>query len=231
MGFDGLASRLAEVRERIADVQARAGLADPVRIIAVTKGHSVEAVPAAAAVGLTDVGENRIQEALRKQEEAGAVDVRWHMIGHLQSNKARDVPGRFALVHSVDSVKLGAALARAARRQDATGPQPVLAQVNVAGEAQKSGCPPEELEALLDALHGHPELAVRGLMTMAPLTDDERVLRQVFGTLRELRDRYRTRDRTLDELSMGMSGDYLAAVAEGATMVRLGTVLMGERPR
>lgn len=224
--LEGLPDRLARVRDDIARVQAARGLSQPVALVAVTKGHPPAAAEAAARAGLPDVGENRVQEALEKMAAVG-VPVRWHLIGHLQTNKARFVPGRFVLVHSLDSTRLAEALSRAAAKEGTT--VPALVQVNVAREPQKGGCPPEEAPALVAACAALPGLAVRGLMTMAPFTDDERVQRRVFGGLRDLRDAVATPDCPLPELSMGMSGDYPAAVAEGATMLRLGTVLFGER--
>jgi PLP dependent protein len=226
MTVEGLAHRVARVREEIARVQATHGLSHPVAIVAVTKGHPASAAEAAARAGLADVGENRVQEALEKIAAVGT-PVRWHLIGHLQTNKARFVPGRFALVHSLDSPRLAEALSRAAVKE-ATA-VPVLVQVNVAREPQKGGCPPEEVPPLVAVCTALPGLAVRGLMTLAPFTDDTGVQRRVFGELRELRDALATPACPLPELSMGMSGDYPAAVAEGATMLRLGTVLFGER--
>ncbi len=154
--------------------------------------------------------------------------VRWHMIGHVQTNKARLLPGRFAMLHSLDSVRLIDALAKAMR--GAETPLPVLVEVNVAREPQKTGCDPEALEEILARAVAVDGLALRGLMTMAPYTDDESVQRQTFAGLRALRERCASPELPLPELSMGMSGDYRAAVAEGATMIRLGTVLFGERP-
>ena len=229
MVFPALAGNLARVRQDIARVQAAEGVWGDVRIVAVTKGHPPEAVRAALAAGLADVGENRVQEALEKQQAAADVSMTWHLIGHLQTNKAKFVPGRFAWVHSVDSVKVAQALARAVQSGAGRSPLAVLLQVNVAGEAQKSGCDPAQAGDVASAIAGLPELRLQGLMTMAPFTNDEGVQRRAFAGLRELRDRLGTAGPLLPELSMGMSGDYRAAVAEGATMLRLGTVLFGER--
>lgn len=236
MTFGPLKDNLARVREEIAGIQSAEGINGAVRVIAVTKGHPADAITAAAAAGIADVGENRVQEALGKRETLGDLSVRWHLIGHLQSNKAKLVPGNFAVIHSVDSVKLAAALAAAHRRsredrgQDHPAPA-VLVQVNVSGEEQKSGCSPDAVEEVAHEVAQMPELRLQGLMTMAPLTDDEAVRRKVFGGLRAVRDRLGAGGLTLPELSMGMSGDFRAAVAEGATMIRLGTVLFGERQR
>jgi len=226
MPYPGLTQRLAEVRTRIAESQARRGWVHPVRVIAVTKTHPPEAVRAAVAAGLTAVGENRVQEALSKQEALTDVQVEWHLIGTLQRNKARLAANRFALIHSVDSV----ALAEELNRRSAAGTrQPILVQVNCSAEPQKGGVEPEELPALLDQIAPLDRLELRGLMTMAELTLDQDVQRVAFRRLRELRDQAATRGIALRELSMGMSGDYLVAVEEGATMVRLGTLLFGER--
>ncbi len=228
MSFAALSDRLARVQEDIASVREREGITNPVRIVAVTKGHAVETARMAAAAGLTELGENRVQEALEKQEVLASLPVTWHLIGHLQTNKAKLVPGRFGMVHSVDSERLVAALDAAVGRLGAP-PLPVLVQVNVAGEAQKSGCAPHDVDAIVSRIDGADGLSLEGLMTMAPFTDDEGVQRRTFAALRSIRDRVATPERPLAELSMGMSGDYRAAVAEGATLLRLGTVLFGER--
>jgi len=226
MTYSGLAARVSEVRARIAERQAARRWTHDVAIVAVTKGHSVEAVRAAMAAGLTAVGENRVQEALAKQEALGDAPVEWHLIGSLQKNKARHAVNRFALIHSIDRRDLAAELDR---RASAT--QDVLVQVNCSAESQKGGVEPEGLLDLLGQLATLPRIRVRGLMTMAELTDDTTVQRRTFAQLRSLRDGAVSRGHELPELSMGMSGDYLVAVEEGATMVRLGTILFGERGR
>jgi pyridoxal phosphate enzyme (YggS family) len=231
MVFAHFARNLARVRERIESVQEREGLQGDVRIVAVTKGHAPAAVEVALAAGATDVGENRIQEALSKQEALAGLPVDWHLIGHLQTNKAKHVPGRFALVHSIDSLRVAEALQRAMENKAAgSDPLPVLIQVNVAREPQKAGCDPAELAQLAAAVSELSRLRLRGLMTMAPLTDDAAAQRRVFAALRRLREDLASGGLEMPELSMGMSGDYEAAVAEGATILRLGTVLFGERP-
>jgi pyridoxal phosphate enzyme (YggS family) len=226
MPYPDLVARLAEVRARIAERQAGRGWTHPVTIVAVTKTHPVEAVRAALEAGITAVGENRVQEALAKQAEAPDLAVQWHLIGSLQRNKAKHAVNRFALIHTVDSLSLGADLDR---RAAGGTRQAVLVQVNCSGEPQKGGVEPAGLPALLDGLAGLPGLSVRGLMTMAELSDDERVPRAAFRLLRSLRDEVAARGHELPELSMGMSGDYHVAVEEGATMVRLGTLLFGDR--
>ncbi|HEX6617826.1 MAG TPA: YggS family pyridoxal phosphate-dependent enzyme [Gemmatimonadales bacterium] len=202
------------------------GWTHPVRIVAVTKTHGPEAVRAVLAAGLTDIGENRVQEALQKQDALPGLPVAWHLIGTLQRNKARHAAGRFALIHSVDRAELATELDR---RVPPGERQAVLVQVNCSGEAQKGGVEPEGLPALLEELAGLPRLDVRGLMTMSALTGDVAEQRRAFRLLRELRDAAERSGARLPELSMGMSGDYPAAVEEGATMIRLGTVLFGER--
>ncbi len=230
MDLTALSANLARVRDDIAVVQAAHGLSGPVQIVAVTKGHGPAVARAAVCAGLRDLGENRVQEALGKVDALADLDVRWHLIGHLQTNKAKHVPGRFAMVHSIDSLRVAQAAEWAMARRVPDGELAVLVQVNVAGEHQKSGCAPDEVAPLLEQMAGLRHVAVRGLMTMAPYTDDERVQRHVFSTLRRLRDDLADRGHDLPELSMGMSGDFRAAVAEGATILRLGTVLLGERP-
>lgn len=226
MDFRHLPERLAQVRETIAQHQAVGGWTHPVRIVAVTKTFGPEAVAAAAAAGLGDVGENRVQEAVEKQASSSGVDVRWHLIGTLQRNKARHAAGRFALIHSVDRMDLAHELDR--RVEDGRR-QAVLVQVNCSDEPQKGGVAPEELPALLGALNECRRLDVCGLMTMSALTEDAVEQRRTFRLLRELRDAGLRAGHVLPELSMGMSGDYAAAVEEGATMIRLGTALFGER--
>ena len=224
----GLTGRIAAIRGVIAEQQQAAGWTHPVRIVAVTKTHGPEAVRAAAAAGLDAVGENRVQEALPKMEATADLTVEWHLIGGLQRNKARQAVGKFALIHSVDRADLAAELDR---RAESTAVQPVLVQVNCSAEPQKGGVEPTDLAALLDAMRTMPRVRVDGLMTMAEFTDDETVQRRTFAMLRTLRDQMQAEGHRLPELSMGMSGDYPAAVAEGATMLRLGSILFGPRPQ
>jgi hypothetical protein len=226
MDFPDLPGSLARVRDTVARHQAVGGWSHPVRIVAVTKTHGPEAVRAAMAAGLPDIGENRVQEALQKQEALTDLSVSWHLIGTLQRNKARHAAGRFVLIHSVDRADLATELDR---RVAPSGRQPVLIQVNCSDEPQKGGVEPDGLPALLDVVGELSRLEVRGLMTMSALTDDVGQQRSAFRRLRELRDAEERRGHRLPELSMGMSGDYPIAVEEGATMIRLGTVLFGER--
>ena len=226
MDFSGLPDRLALIRETIAAGQQAGGWAHPVEIVAVTKGHGPDAVRAAADAGLTVIGENRVQEALAKQEAVGSLPVRWHLIGTLQRNKARQAVGRFALIHSVDRLDLAQEISR---RLPPLLRQPVLLQVNCSNEPQKGGVEPAGLPDLLDQIAGLPGLDVRGLMTMAAVDADAEGQHRAFGLLRRLRDQAMAQGGSGPELSMGMSGDYRVAVEEGATMVRLGTLLFGER--
>ena len=229
MDFAALPDNARRVRDEIAGVQNREGVRTDVRIVAVTKGRPLAAVRAACEAGLPNVGESRVQEALAKQDAARGLPVNWHLIGHLQTNKAKQVPGRFALVHSVDSIRVAEALGRAvARGETPAAPLRVLIQVNIASEAQKSGCHPDEALEIAAYIAEISAIDLRGLMTMAPLVEDEATQRSVFGALRRLRDDIAARGYGVPELSMGMSNDYRAAVAEGATILRLGTVLFGE---
>jgi len=227
MNFGDLPERLHHVRAEIARQQAAGGWTHPVSIVAVTKGFGADAVARALAAGLTDIGENRVQEALDKMAAPETAGATWHLIGHLQRNKARLVPGRFALVQSLDSDELALELDRRAAAANTT--LRVLLQVNVAGEAQKSGCAPDRAPALARQIAGLAHLRLEGLMTLAPFTDDAAIQRRTFRALRELRDALQQEDLWLPTLSMGMSADFATAVAEGATTIRLGTSLFGPR--
>ena len=227
MSFGDLPERLEQVRAVIARHQAAGGWSHPVTIIAVTKGFGLDAVAAAAAAGIADVGENRVQEAVAKIEQTSVAGLRWHLIGHLQRNKAKAVPGRFALVHSLDGIELADELDR--RAAAAQTEVRVLVQVNVAREPQKTGCDPDAVSALVRAVRAREHLRLEGLMTMAPFTDDVDVQRRTFRGLRSLRDALQEEGVWLPTLSMGMSADFATAVEEGATAVRLGTVLFGPR--
>jgi PLP dependent protein len=226
MDFPGLPARLAAVRDAVARHQEVGGWGHGVRIVAVTKTHGPEAVRAAVAAGLRDIGENRVQEAVQKQDALLDVSVEWHLVGTLQRNKAKYAAGRFVLIHSVDRVDLAAEL----DRRGAPGTrQPILVQVNCSAEPQKGGVAPASLPVLLDQLRILERIEVQGLMTMSALTEDRAEQRRAFRLLRELRDASERSGHRLPELSMGMSGDYPIAVEEGATMIRLGTILFGER--
>ena len=225
MGALDLARRVAEVRQRIDAAVARGGHGQRVTIVAVTKTHGPEAVEAAYRAGLHDVGENRVQEALKKMD-AVTVPVRWHLIGHLQRNKVKEV-GRFAMVHSVDSARLADAVSDyGVARHEAVD---ALVQVSVVGEESKGGFSPDEMAAEAERFIARAGVQVMGVMTMAPLDADERTLRTVFRGAREAREKLIGAGHPAHALSMGMSSDFEIAVEEGATMVRLGTVLFGAR--
>lgn len=225
MPFLDLAERVAEVRGRIVAAAVRGGHGQDVSLIAVTKMHSPDAVHAAWAAGVPDVGENRVQEALGKMEFVD-VPVRWHLIGHLQRNKVKSLDN-IVLVHSLDSARLADALsAVGVARGRAVD---VLLQVNASGETSKGGFSPGEVVPEAERLTILPGLRVRGVMTIAPLDADEQMLRATFRGAREARGILRAAGHQADELSMGMSNDYEVAVEEGATLVRLGTVLFGAR--
>ncbi|MFO7895198.1 MAG: YggS family pyridoxal phosphate-dependent enzyme [Longimicrobiales bacterium] len=220
-----------EVRERIRGALERVGRGgDEVRIVAVTKGHPVEAVEAALRAGLKTIGENRIGELGEKVAAVGRDAAEWHMIGHLQRNKARDGVQLFDRIHSVDSSRLARKLSKEAVR--AAMVVRGYMQVNVSGEETKGGFGPSNAVASLESIAELDGLEIHGLMTMAPLTDDEAVLRETFRKTRELLETCRRQaPDTLagSELSMGMSNDFEIAIEEGASCVRLGTVLFGER--
>jgi len=225
MPFPDLAERVAEVRERIAAAVARGGHGQHVTLVAVTKTYGPDAVQSAWDLGIGDVGENKVQEALSKMD-AVAVPVRWHLIGHLQRNKAKAVD-RFALVHSVDSARLADAISRVG--EDRGAPIRALMQVNVAGEETKGGLSPDEAALEGERWLSLQGLRVEGVMTMAPLDADERTLRSTFSGARAVRERLAALGHPATEVSMGMSNDYEIALEEGATMVRLGTALFGAR--
>jgi pyridoxal phosphate enzyme (YggS family) len=225
MPFYDLPERLREVRDRIDAAVRRGGHQQAVTIVAVTKTHGPEAVQAAIDAGLGDVGENRIQEALPKMDAVPS-PVRWHLIGHLQRNKVKVLP-RFDLLHSLDSARLADAVDAVGRAEGK--PVDALMQVNVVGEETKGGFERDEWQREADRLRTVAGIRVRGVMTMAPLDADERTLRTVFSGAREARDILRAAGHDATELSMGMSNDYEMAVEEGATLVRLGTILFGAR--
>lgn len=224
-----IASRYREVLDRVETACARVRR-DPasVRIIAVSKTQPLEAIEAARSAGIREFGENRAQEMADKAEGARS-DIRWHFIGHLQTNKVKQVVGRAALIHSVDSERLAGMINEEAGKRGLI--QQVLLQVNVSGEETKSGLGLKDLRGTLLNIRYMEALKVRGLMTIAPYTDDIEEVRKVFAALRELRDGLRD-PRTgldLDILSMGMTNDFEIAVEEGADLLRIGTAIFGSR--
>jgi len=225
-----IAQNFAAVQERIASACARASR-DPkaVMLVAVSKGHPPESIRAAAEAGQMVFGENRVQEAKAKIPLSPG-RARWHMIGHLQSNKARDAVSLFEMIESVDSLSLATEVNKWAEKSAKT--MPILLEVNVAGESSKFGYNPEALLAELMQLNALPKIELHGLMTMAPWTQETERVRPVFRRLRELKEKCeQTLGAPLPHLSMGMSGDFEAAIEEGATIVRIGTALFGVRSR
>jgi hypothetical protein len=224
MNQETLERNLAGVRERIDAACDRAGR-DPaaVRLVAVTKTVAADVARALAELGVRDLGENRVQEAKRKQGALADLDVAWHMIGHLQTNKAKDAARRFALIHSVDSVHVAQALDRRGELEDKA--VDVLVQVNVSGEESKYGLDAETAAATVREIVAFEHLSVRGLMTMAPFVDDPETVRPVFRELRKLADYLGDDGLALTELSMGMTQDFEVAIEEGATIIRVGTAL------
>jgi PLP dependent protein len=225
-----LAARLADVRARIARAAGRAGR-DPaaIQLVAVSKTFPVDAVRDAAAAGQIDFGENKVQEALSKMEGTRDLSIRWHLVGHLQSNKARKAAA-FDVIHSVDSTAL---LSKVDDAAVALGRRPqVLVQVDLAGETTKFGAPEEELPAIFEAARSAHAARIVGLMLIPPAVDDPELARPYFRRLREVRDRLAAggiEETMVAELSMGMSHDFEVAVEEGATLVRVGTAIFGAR--
>jgi len=226
-----LRSRLDDVRARIARAASRAGR-DPasVRLIAVSKTFSSESVRAAADAGQIDFGENKVQEALEKMDQTAGLPLRWHLVGHLQSNKAKKAGARFDVVHSVDDPavirKLDESAAEVGRHVE------LLVQVDLAGEVTKHGAREDELLPLVERVTACRAVRLVGLMLLPPAVDDPEAVRPYFRALREIRERLVERgvDRArLSQLSMGMSHDFEVAVEEGATLVRVGTAIFGSR--
>jgi PLP dependent protein len=223
-----LETNLRAIQQRIEAACARAGR-DPasVTLVAVTKGQPPEVVCAAAALGLCLFGESKVQEAKAKIPACPG-KLRWHMVGHLQTNKCREAVGLFEMVQSVDSLHLAEELNQ--RAEQASKTLPVLLEVNAVGEASKFGYRPEQLLADLDRINALPRLELHGLMTVPPWTPDPDALRPIFRQMRELKERCeQVLGAPLPHLSMGMTGDFEVAIEEGATMVRIGTALFGER--
>ena len=236
-----LAARLARVRENIAAACDGTGR-DPgeIVIVAITKGHPVQTLLAAVELGFEDIGENRVQEARVKFEAAGSAltHTRRHMVGHLQRNKVRDALDTFDWIQSVDTVRLAREMSkRVVGRAEAEASGglvdvDVLVEVNASGEGQKHGFDPADAAEKAREIAVLPGLRTRGVMTMAPWTDDQAILRRTFRAARRVFDDLRSSEGTrVDTLSMGMSNDYPAAIEEGSTMLRLGTALFGEAGR
>ena len=229
--YSDIPKRLAAVRRKIADAADRAGRAPAdVRLIAVSKTHPIDAVRAAAEAGQVDFGENKVQEALHKIAQSTDPGLRWHLIGHLQSNKAKKAASAVHAIHAIDSIellqKVDLAAAAAGRTIDA------LVQVDLALEESKFGAPEDEVPAIFAAAAGCRAVRLAGLMLLPPLADNPEDARPWFARLRSVRDRLRDAGvpaERLQELSMGMSHDFAVAIEEGATMIRVGTAIFGER--
>jgi pyridoxal phosphate enzyme (YggS family) len=226
-----IADRLAAVRGRV-EAAARSAERNPssVTLVAVSKTFPIEAIRQAYAAGQRDFGENRVQEALQKMSGSADLSIRWHLLGHLQTNKARKAAPAFSMIQSVDSVELISKLDRAAA-ETGTAPE-LLIQVDLAGEATKFGARPAEVPRLFEAAAACRAARLVGLMTLPPVPDTPEDARPYFRRLRDLRDEWRASGvpgSMLRELSMGMSGDFEVAVQEGATLVRIGTAIFGSR--
>ena len=226
-----IADNLADVKERMAQAARKSGREpDAVRLVAATKTVPVERIAEAGEVDGCVFGENKVQEAQDKIKTLGTESYHWHFIGHLQRNKVKYIPGLFELIHSVDNSELAEDIHRYSLKHDLV--TPVLIQVNVSGELSKSGVPPSKLEELLDMLISLNGISVRGLMTIPPFDPDPEKSRKHFAALRKLRDRMKKvniENIVMDELSMGMSNDFEVAIEEGATWVRVGSAIFGDR--
>jgi len=225
-----IAEDYRRVQERVAEAAVKAGR-DPsaVTIVAVTKTHPAETVEEALAAGVTDVGENRVQEFLSK-EPGVTSPCRWHLIGHLQTNKVNKVIGKFAMIHSVDSLKLAEKISSAGEREGIT--TDILVEVNTSGEESKFGLESDNVLELCTGIADLPALKLRGLMTVGPWVDDAVILSKAFGSLRFLGEKINAagiNGISMEHLSMGMTDDFEIAIAEGSTIVRLGRVIFGAR--
>jgi hypothetical protein len=225
--IEGIQERLAAVQRRIETAAARSGRpSSAVTLVAVSKTMPAAAIREAVSAGVKILGENRVQEAREKIEALpGAAE--WHLIGHLQTNKAKLAVGLFDCIHSLDSVRLAQELGRHA--EEAGRRLRCLVEVNLGEETQKSGVDAAEVRPLLEAARRLPQLSVQGLMTIPPFLPDPESVRLFFRRLRDLRDRLESEGWTLPDLSMGMSHDFEVAIEEGATLVRIGTAIFGSR--
>ena len=226
---EALAAGLAALRQRLTVVAQASGRdVRSITLLAVSKGQAVSRLRSALALGLTQFGENYVEEALPKIHSLAGTPAEWHFIGRLQANKTRDVAEHFTWVHGVDRERIAQRLS--AQRPHHAPALNVCVQVNIAAEASKAGASPAEALPLLQAVACMPRLRLRGLMCMLPFGLPAAEQRQLFATMRALRDAANAAGLALDTLSMGMSGDYEAATAEGATILRIGTALFGPRP-
>ncbi|MBR5525090.1 MAG: YggS family pyridoxal phosphate-dependent enzyme [Clostridia bacterium] len=226
-----ISDNLSHVREQIAVACSQAGRAeDAVRLLAVTKTVDAQRINAAIRQGVRQIGENRVQEFLKKRDELDLEQTEAHLIGHLQTNKVRQIVGKVQMIQSVDSLRLATAISQRSNELEIV--TPILVEVNIGGEEAKSGVSPDELEALLETIAPLDGIRVKGLMTVPPILYGEYEKRQIFSKMYQLF--VDIREKKLDnidmlELSMGMSGDYREAILEGSTMVRIGSALFGER--
>ncbi|HEX9423219.1 MAG TPA: YggS family pyridoxal phosphate-dependent enzyme [Pyrinomonadaceae bacterium] len=234
LDFQALSERFTNVRKRIESAAIRCNRSsDQITLIAISKAHPVEVIRAGLALGIKDLGENRVQEAEGKIHEVGRAAARWHLVGHLQANKARRAVKLFDVIHSLDSVALAERLnhlCAAEGREEL----PVLIQIDLGGEETKTGIDPRQLPRLLVALNDCQHLRLLGLMTLPPYFENPDCARPYFKTLRELRDELQLQGcfgESVGDLSMGMSHDFEIAIEEGATMVRVGTAIFGERKK
>jgi pyridoxal phosphate enzyme (YggS family) len=223
--------RLEKIKERIRQAAEACGRkADSVRLVAVSKTVPTEIVRQALEIGVSILGENYVQEAQKKFQALVQYPASWHFIGHLQSNKAKHAVRLFDMIHTVDSLKLARELDKQAAKVDKI--QPILVQVNISGEETKSGIAADETMALITAISQMENLSLKGLMTMPPYFYQPEKVRPFFAALRKLRDQINAQhipNVSMGELSMGMTGDFEVAIKEGATLVRIGTAIFGER--
>ena len=229
---EGLRERLASVRSRVHRAAVKSGRGvDEIQLIAISKTHPADSLRSAIEEGVTDLGENRVQEAESKIAELGRHAARWHLVGHLQPNKARRAVKLFDLVHSLDSISLARRLDRICGEEN-RAELPVLVQVDLGGEGTKNGISEKELPALVNSFADCPRLRFAGLMTLPPFFEDPENVRPYFRRLRELRDEIQKEGffgSARGELSMGMTHDFEVAIEESATMLRIGTAIFGER--
>ncbi len=218
-------TNMQAVYENIEKAMARAGRSDSVTLIAVTKTHGVDTIKEAYDAGCVQMGENRVQEMMEKIPHLPGVT--WHLIGHLQKNKAKYAVGNAQLIHSVDSFELACEINRIAQKKNIV--QDILLEVNISGEITKYGLTTEEIKDIIIKIRELCSVRVRGFMTMAPKCDNPESVRGIFRKAKELFDLYRQDNDDIDTLSMGMSNDYIVAVEEGATMVRVGSSIFGKR--
>ncbi|MBO8131333.1 MAG: YggS family pyridoxal phosphate-dependent enzyme [Candidatus Marinimicrobia bacterium] len=223
-------SRLQQIREKIRDALERSGSKESVRIVAVSKMKPVSVIQEAISCGIYDIGENRVQEAIPKIEQLGRGKIIWHLVGHLQSNKAKKTVQYFDIIQSIDSLKIAKKVSEYSKELNKR--LPVLVEVNISGESTKFGIDPEEVIDFIYKISELDGIVVKGLMTIGPLTDNKRKIRQAFRLMYKIYNNVKESKipkTEIDTLSMGMSDDFEIAVEEGSNMVRIGRALFGER--